>query len=155
VQVIVTTATLEEGIDIPTCNLVVSYDGVKQEKSYIQMRGRCRVEEGGRFVVFSLNGTKESKNLERSKHTEREVANLLNERRVNQQNSDGGSESISDDERCVGLDAMMSRECVRHTLGKCRLLPAQSVSYLHQAVQKIAQGSNAKIKREFSKLTMR
>jgi late competence protein required for DNA uptake (superfamily II DNA/RNA helicase) len=50
IQIIVATPTAEEGIDVPSCNLVICYDGIKIEKSFIQMRGR--------YVVILLIKTK-------------------------------------------------------------------------------------------------
>ena len=52
--VLVATAAAEEGIDVPGVSAVVSYDAIKQVKSYVQMRGRCRFSLS-RFLVFISN----------------------------------------------------------------------------------------------------
>ncbi len=54
IEVLVATAAAEEGIDVPGVSAVISYDGVKQVKSYVQMRGRCRFSMS-RYVIFNQN----------------------------------------------------------------------------------------------------
>ena len=39
------TSVLEEGIDIPSCNLVVRLDGARSLRSYVQSRGRARAAQ--------------------------------------------------------------------------------------------------------------
>lgn len=41
-NLLVATSVLEEGIDVPACNLVISFDESPTVKSYIQRRGRAR-----------------------------------------------------------------------------------------------------------------
>jgi ERCC4-related helicase len=41
-QLLIATNVLEEGIDISSCNLVVSFDPPQNIKSFIQRRGRAR-----------------------------------------------------------------------------------------------------------------
>lgn len=42
INLLVATSVLEEGIDVPACNLVVCFDKPNQLKSFIQRRGRAR-----------------------------------------------------------------------------------------------------------------
>ena len=44
-NLIVTTDALEEGIDIPACHFVVSYNNLPTLKSFVQQRGRARQRE--------------------------------------------------------------------------------------------------------------
>jgi hypothetical protein len=50
-------SVVEEGIDLPSCKYVVSFDGSKFLKSYIQSRGRARYKESKycRKSIFSEN----------------------------------------------------------------------------------------------------
>ena len=45
INLLVATAVLEEGIDVPACNLVVCFDSPETPKSFIQRRGRARMRE--------------------------------------------------------------------------------------------------------------
>ncbi|KAF4451396.1 hypothetical protein F53441_5662 [Fusarium austroafricanum] len=45
INLLVATSVLEEGIDVPACNLVVCFDETTTLKSFIQRRGRARMQE--------------------------------------------------------------------------------------------------------------
>ena len=53
-QVLIATSTVEEGIDIKDCDIVIVYTELKTIKSYIQMKGRAR-KSNAEFVMFSNN----------------------------------------------------------------------------------------------------
>jgi endoribonuclease Dicer len=42
---------LEEGIDIPKCNLVVKFDVPKNYRSYIQSKGRARHRSSNYYIM--------------------------------------------------------------------------------------------------------
>lgn len=44
---------LEEGIDIPKCNLVVKFDLPKNYRSYIQSKGRARHRSSKYYIMVS------------------------------------------------------------------------------------------------------
>lgn len=50
-NLIVCTTVLEEGIDVPTCHLVICFDRPKNLKSFVQRRGRARKEKS-KYVIF-------------------------------------------------------------------------------------------------------
>ena len=54
-NLIVCTTVLEEGIDIPTCHLVVCFDRPKNLKSFVQRRGRARKEQS-KYIIFLGDG---------------------------------------------------------------------------------------------------
>ena len=51
INVLVTTNAVEEGVDIPACNLVVQYDLPTNVRGYIQSKGRAR-KRPSMYVVF-------------------------------------------------------------------------------------------------------
>lgn len=51
INLLIATSVLEEGIDVPACNLVICFDSPKTPKSFIQRRGRARMRDS-RLVVF-------------------------------------------------------------------------------------------------------
>lgn len=50
-NLLITTSVLEEGIDVPSCNLVICFDKPSNLKSFIQIRGRAR-EKNSRLIVL-------------------------------------------------------------------------------------------------------
>lgn len=51
-QILVGTSTVEEGIDVRSCDYVIVYTELKTAKSYIQMKGRAR-RVGAIFCIFT------------------------------------------------------------------------------------------------------
>ena len=51
VNLLIATSVLEEGIDVPQCNLVVCFDKPERLTSYVQRRGRARMH-GSRYVIL-------------------------------------------------------------------------------------------------------
>ncbi|KAI9715190.1 MAG: hypothetical protein M1828_001016 [Chrysothrix sp. TS-e1954] len=54
-NIIVSTNVLEEGIDVPACNVVICYDSPETLISFVQRRGRAR-QPGSDYLVFYPNG---------------------------------------------------------------------------------------------------
>lgn len=49
----VATAVIEEGLDVPQCNLVIRFNKPNNFSSYMQSKGRARVKGGkALFVLF-------------------------------------------------------------------------------------------------------
>ncbi|KAI2675933.1 hypothetical protein CBS147355_6114 [Penicillium roqueforti] len=64
-DLIITTNALEEGIDIPACNTIISFDRPLNLSSFIQRRGRARQKQST-FIIFA-----------NSKHEEEELRKLI------------------------------------------------------------------------------
>jgi len=50
-NVLVATDVMEEGIDVPFCNVVIKFDRIDSYKSYVQSKGRARSAESNYLVV--------------------------------------------------------------------------------------------------------
>ena len=57
-NVLVSTSVVEEGLDIPSCNLVIKFDFPTTFRSYIQSKGRAR-KAGSRYVLLVEEGDRE------------------------------------------------------------------------------------------------
>ncbi|XP_069114887.1 antiviral innate immune response receptor RIG-I-like [Argopecten irradians] len=67
-KVVIGTSVLEEGLDIPRCNLVILYDHVTNEIQRVQTRGRIRRDDSHFVLIASVTGKaaqKEQVNEER------------------------------------------------------------------------------------------
>lgn len=51
INLILATSVLEEGIDISSCHLVIDFERPKNLKSFVQRRGRARMQES-RYIMF-------------------------------------------------------------------------------------------------------
>jgi endoribonuclease Dicer len=51
-KVLVSTNVLEEGLDVPACNLVIRFDSVMSMRALIQSRGRAARRPDSRFVIM-------------------------------------------------------------------------------------------------------
>ena len=51
VNVLVSTSVVEEGIDVPSCNLVIKFDFPMTYRSYVQSRGRARQKDSKYFLM--------------------------------------------------------------------------------------------------------
>ena len=52
IDVLISTAIIEEGIDVPECNLVIRFNKPDKFSSYMQSKGRARAKTGARFVIL-------------------------------------------------------------------------------------------------------
>jgi ERCC4-related helicase len=52
INVLVATGVVEEGFDIPSCNVVISFDELLNIKQYIQIKGRARMKNS-QFYIFA------------------------------------------------------------------------------------------------------
>lgn len=58
-NLIVSTSVLEEGVDVPACNLVLSYQKVSNEIAQVQSRGRARASNSHCLTIVNSNSGKQ------------------------------------------------------------------------------------------------
>jgi ERCC4-related helicase len=58
VNLLIATSVLEEGIDVPQCNLVICFDEPANLKSFVQRRGRARLQES-KLVMLLESSSKD------------------------------------------------------------------------------------------------
>lgn len=51
INILIATSVIEEGLDVSTCNLVISINEVLNVKSFIQTKGRAR-QKNSKFVFL-------------------------------------------------------------------------------------------------------
>ncbi|KAF2752837.1 ribonuclease III [Pseudovirgaria hyperparasitica] len=59
-NLIVTTSVLEEGIDVPNCNVVICFDAPTNLKMYVQRRGRARKLASSFVIMIPQNASESS-----------------------------------------------------------------------------------------------
>ncbi len=81
-NVLVATQVAEEGLDIPSTDMVIFYEPVPSEIRAIQRRGRTGRTDIGKVVILTIKGTRDVAYLWSSKHKERKMKNELRWLRV-------------------------------------------------------------------------
>ncbi len=81
-NVLVATQVAEEGLDIPSTDMVIFYEPVPSEIRAIQRRGRTGRTNIGKVVILTIKGTRDVAYLWSSKHKERKMKNELRWLRV-------------------------------------------------------------------------
>ena len=67
-KILVCTSVLEEGIDVPECNIVIRFDGVQSLIQFIQSRGRARMQnETSKFFILA-NEEESNRQVQLEKH---------------------------------------------------------------------------------------
>jgi hypothetical protein len=61
INLLVATSVLEEGIDVPACNLVICFDRLENLKSFIQRRGRARMSASQLYLLVEDDSDKSSR----------------------------------------------------------------------------------------------
>jgi len=92
-NVLVATSVAEEGLDIPSVDLVVFFEPVPSEIRFIQRRGRVGRAREGRAIILITKGSSDEGFFWSSKSKERKMKELLVEMK-----RDMGNEKVKDDE---------------------------------------------------------
>lgn len=63
-NLLVATSVLEEGIDVPACNLIVRFDRIKTYCDYVQTKGNksgCTNPDGEQMIIFESTSIRSGK----------------------------------------------------------------------------------------------
>ncbi|OTF69236.1 endoribonuclease Dicer-like protein, partial [Euroglyphus maynei] len=134
INFIIATSVLEEGIDVPICNVVIRYDGVDNYRAYCQSRGRAR-HDHSYFYIMTLNS--EAKKVRKKIHNYRKIDDLLVnikssdyidcfERESQNKNEDDFFHTDSNnhllDEDILSIQPYQNGQSTLHPLGSLQLL---------------------------------
>ena len=72
-NLLVATNVLEEGIDVPACNLVVCFDEPKTPKSFIQRRGRARMSASYLYLLIAEGSEKSAETWQKFENEMKEL----------------------------------------------------------------------------------
>ncbi|KAK4146464.1 uncharacterized protein C8A04DRAFT_9801 [Dichotomopilus funicola] len=127
INLVVATSVLEEGIDVPACNLVICFDELSNLKSFIQRRGRARMAASQLYLLVqneSDAATRDWQNLEREMKKKYEDDMRENQRleaiEDNRGGGDGESGSVEDypvlrnDETGAQITLLDARQHLEH-----------------------------------------
>ena len=93
-KLLISTSVLEEGLDVPVCNLVIRFEGAATLRSLVQTRGRASRRRDSKFVVIC--NAKEKQEAEdvivKERNMEEAVRHLMESRRQKLQSEDFGCE---------------------------------------------------------------
>ena len=96
VNVLVATNVVEEGIDIPKCNLIVRFDEIKTFGSYLQAKGRARAKNAHYVILVQKNELSNLSNqLQTWSHIEKYLQKQWKDRNVGNEEDYLADESLS------------------------------------------------------------
>lgn len=121
-NLLVATSVLEEGIDVPVCNMVLCFDQPPNLKSFVQRRGRARKKDSSLIILAEAsaglpkNWEQLEANLRKQyEEEERERANIS----MLEDEEDDGEEFILRSERGAVVDMDTAKQRLEHF---CRVL---------------------------------
>ncbi|XP_054159214.1 endoribonuclease Dicer-like [Oppia nitens] len=83
-NLIIATSVLEEGLDIPKCNVVIRYDRLNTFREYLQSKGRARAKNASYYMMTSEEDRDKLENqLKDFADIEKHIENLNNISKVN------------------------------------------------------------------------
>lgn len=93
-NLLVATNVLEEGIDVQSCNLVISFDLPSNLKGFIQRRGRARQKQSELVLMIDKNDLKT--NVEKWQQLEAELIRICQEDRKLEEDQDRDEDEWAD-----------------------------------------------------------
>ncbi|KAL5003004.1 hypothetical protein BDV10DRAFT_201025 [Aspergillus recurvatus] len=127
-NLIIATDALEEGIDVPACNTVVSFDRPANLKSFIQRRGRARQKDS---VFINIVGSTESENaLRRFQEDEKRLIEIYQDESRRNEALEEGNEKHNGEYLSFRVERTSAQitmhESVSYLYRFCASLPSQA-----------------------------
>ena len=83
INLLIATSVVEEGVDVPRCNLVVRFDFPQNFRSYLQSKGRARAKESTYLVLIEHESSPKSRSdLMDYRTLEKELQRLCHDRHI-------------------------------------------------------------------------
>ena len=92
VKLLISTSVLEEGLDVPECNLVIRFEGAATLRALVQTRGRASRRPGSKFVVICNERQKQEAEdvVLKERYMEEAIRHLMETNRQKLQSEDFG-----------------------------------------------------------------
>ena len=93
-KLLISTSVLEEGLDVPECNLVIRFEGAATLRALVQTRGRASRRPGSKFVVICNERQKQEAEdvVLKERNMEEAIRHLMENNRRKLQSEDFGCE---------------------------------------------------------------
>ena len=147
INLVIATSVLEEGIDVPACNVVVCFQKPANLKSFVQRRGRVRHEKSKLFLLLDpdVDKVNDWEQLEEDmKRLYEDETRALNEILVLEDNEQGDGRKFRIDTTGASLDL---DNAMAHLYHFCATLPKKEYVDLRPDFICSYQGTNPKLVR--------
>lgn len=131
-NVMIATAVLEEGIDVPICNCVIRYDFPVTFRAYVQSKGRARDRDS--LYILQIDGKAEKMKWKERLIFYQHMEELLKD--IAQRNRLDNQSLSSDDDSFELLSAPVEYQSFMTTEG-AELREKDALSILHQYLQRL------------------
>ncbi|KAL5044625.1 hypothetical protein BDW71DRAFT_215654 [Aspergillus fruticulosus] len=127
-NLIIATDALEEGIDVPACNTVVSFDRPANLKSFIQRRGRARQKDS---MFINIVGNTESESaLRQLQEDEKRLIEIFQAENRREETLEEGNDKHNDEYLSFRVERTSAQitmhESVPYLYNFCARLPSQA-----------------------------
>ena len=83
INLLISTSVVEEGVDVPRCNLVIRFDFPQNFRSYLQSKGRARAKESTYLLLIERESSPKShSDLTDYRALEKELQRLCHDRHI-------------------------------------------------------------------------
>ncbi|XP_075148746.1 endoribonuclease Dcr-1 [Haematobia irritans] len=149
-NVLIGTSVLEEGIDVPKCNLVVRWDPPTTYRSYVQCKGRARAVPAYHVVLVASDVANDNQNLSASNEqltdkSHRFICELPEDQDNTLTDSEQSNEEENDDDRKINGVYTKQKFVYGSSKGTIKILNPEVITNKHPSKPTIA-GSDIVLK---------
>ncbi|KAK4705810.1 endoribonuclease Dicer, partial [Phenoliferia sp. Uapishka_3] len=121
-NVLVATSVAEEGLDFPTCSVVIRFDGIRTITSFIQSRGRARADDSSLFVL-AVRDSLDAANYYKFDSKEPDLTTLYGEHESSPHSADDNTDFSLTTFRAESGALLSHHEAISLLAQVCALLP--------------------------------